>query len=197
MSLMINIDPSGKNAQAAKWQLRNDLLHRRRVIPTDLQNTTRWKVINNLRTLHSHMAPAVVGIYYPIKGEIDLRSWVQELWNNGETVALPRTVERGHPLIYNIWAPNTKLEPDTLGIPCATGAEIDPALMIIPSVGYNRKGFRLGYGGGFYDRTLNNMEFPSITIGVTYTELEVNDFPTQYHDQRMHYFVTGKEVITC
>ena len=191
------IDPGGQGAQAEKQRLRDIMLHRRNVIPADLKNTTRWKVINHLRTLYSDIAPAVVGLYYPIHDEIDLLPWARELWRNGDTVALPRSIGQGHPLIFNVWVQGEPLDQDAAGIPCANGPEIDPAFIVIPTVGYNRAGYRLGYGGGYYDITLKEMEQPAITVGVAYTELEVTDFPVQYHDQRLQYFVTGKEVITC
>lgn len=191
------IDPGGQDAQAAKAALRTQFLHRRQVIPEDLKSTTRWKVINHLRTLHSSLSPTVTAVYHPIRDEIDLRPWVRELWGNKELVALPRVVERGHPLVFNIWHPHTHTEPDLLGIPCAKGAEVAPAILILPALGYNRDGYRLGYGGGYYDRTLKAYDQPMITIGVAYTELEVDDFPNQYHDIRLDYFVTGKEVIQC
>ena len=197
MSLDIHIDPGGRGAQAEKERLRLELLHRRQVIPQDLKSTTRWKVINNLRTLHSQLSPAVVGVYSPIKDEIDLMPWVEELWENEEIVALPRVVEREHPLVYNIWEKGDPLEPDAVGVPCATGPEVIPAFMAIPTLGYNRHGYRLGYGGGYFDITLKEMGQQTVTVGVAYTAMEVEHFPCQYHDQRLQYFVTGKEVITC
>ncbi len=192
-----NIDPGGQNAQADKEVLRGTFMERRRVIPLDLVNTTQWKVINHLRTLISSIQPAVIALYYPIKSEIDLRPFAEELWDMGTTVALPRVVARNHPLIFNIWTPDDRMDLDISGVKCATGAEITPAAVVIPSVGYNKGGYRLGYGGGYYDITLKHFSQPIMTIGVAYTELEVDDFPIQYHDQPLDYFVTGKEVIQC
>lgn len=180
-----------------KQALRNQLRHRRQVIPEDLVSTTRFKAINHLRTLISDIAPAVVSLYSAREGELDLTPLAEDLWQSHQTVALPRVVARGHALTFNIWPPHSPLEPDALGIPSATGAEIIPALIIIPMVGYTRTGYRLGSGGGYFDRTIKSFTQPVITVGVSFTELEMPNFPAEPHDIPLNYIVTGKEVITC
>lgn len=183
--------------KTAKQQLRESLRHRRRVIPTDLVSTTRFKAINHLRTLIGDIAPTVVALYIAREGELDLTPLAEDLWQSGQTVCLPRVVQRGHPLTFNIWPPHGPLEPDLVGIPSAMGAEILPALIVVPMVGYNRAGYRLGSGGGYFDRTLRTFKTPVITVGVTFTELEVPDFPAEPHDIPLNFIVTGKEVIHC
>lgn len=186
-----------KTFKERKAELRHNLAHRRDVIPRDLISTTRWKVMNNLRPLISEISPAVVALYSAVRGEIDLADLAVELWNDGQTVALPRVVQRGHPLVFNVWPAYGGLEPDALGIPAAMGPEIHPALVVVPMLGYNRQGYRLGTGGGYYDKTLKEIPYPLITVGVCYTELEIDDFPAEPHDVKLDYIVTGKEVITC
>lgn len=193
-SAPFQVDPANRSVQARKAALREEFLFRRTTISADLKDTTSWKVRNHLRTLLGPQA-GVVALYIPKRGEIDLRPLAHELWQQGQTVCLPRVVERGHPLSFNIWEPDGALEPDVLGIPTGTGANIWPATIIIPMLGYSRQGHRLGYGGGFYDRTLKTSPFPTLSIGVCYTELEVEDFPAEYHDQRVEYVVTGREVL--
>lgn len=191
------LQKADKTAKQHKEELRHEFSHRRQVIPLDLVSTTRWKVTNHLRTLTSEIAPSVVALYSAVKGEIDLSGLATELWEDGQTVALPRVVQRGHPLVFNVWSPYGVLEPDALGIPAATGPEIHPALVVIPMLGYSRQGYRLGTGGGYYDKTLKEVSYPLITVGVCYTELEVKDFPAEPHDVRLDYIITGKEVIIC
>lgn len=184
-------------ARSAKQTLRNQLRHRRMVIPQDLVSTTRFKAINHLRTLIGDISPAVVSLYSAREGELDLTPLAEDLWQAHQTVALPRVIARGHALTFNIWAPHAGLEPDILGIPAATGAEIIPALIVIPMVGYTRSGYRLGSGGGYFDRTIQSFTQPVITVGVSFTELEMPNFPAEPHDIPLNYIVTGKEVITC
>lgn len=183
--------------QQRKLELRLSLGHRRNVIPADLNSTTQWKATNHLRTLLSSMGPTVVALYVPKAGEIDILPLVHELWDDGYTVALPRAVYPGHPLAFNIWHPHTPLEIDYTGTRCAGGEEIWPTVMVVPMLGYNRKGYRLGRGEGYVDATLKTTKIPLTTIGITHTELEIPDFPAEYSDQKLAYIVTGKEVITC
>lgn len=180
--------------QSRKEELRSDLLFQRKILDTDLVNTTRWKVTNHLRTLIAELSPSVVGVYWPIKGEIDLRPFMHELHANGENVSLPRVPYKGHPLTYNIWEPGMSLDRDSTGVPCATGAQVMPAVMVIPMLGYSKQGYRLGYGGGYYDMSLKMMDLPALTIGVAYTAHEIEDFPSEYHDQKMDFVVTGRGV---
>ena len=180
-----------------KQRLRAELCHRRSVIPQDLVNTTRFKAINHLRTLIGEIAPAVVSLYNAREGELDLTQLAEDLWQSHQTVALPRVVAKGHPLTFNIWPPHGELEPDALGILSATGLEIIPALIVVPMVGYSRRGYRLGSGGGYFDRTIRTFAQPVLTVGVSFTELEISDFPTEPHDVPMNFIVTGREVINC
>lgn len=195
-ALPFTVDPANRGIKAVKAALREEFKARRALISPDLRDTTRWKVTNHLRTLLAGM-DGVVALYYPLGAEIDLRPLAAELWRAGMNVALPRVVERGHALRFNIWTPDGATEPDALGLPTATGPEVWPTTMVIPMLGYSKTGHRLGYGGGYYDRTLKTAPIPTLSIGVCYTELEVDDFPAEYHDQRLEYVVTGREVIRC
>lgn len=180
-----------------KQALRKTLRHRRGVIPADLTSTTQWKVINHLRTLIADISPAAVALYSAMDGELNLHALAEELWRDHQTVALPRVAQRGHPLVFNVWPPHGRLEPDAIGIPAASGPEIIPAVIVIPMLGYNRKGYRLGLGGGYYDITLAELTQPAITVGVCHTELEIPHFPAEPHDVPLNYIVTGKEIIRC
>jgi 5,10-methenyltetrahydrofolate synthetase len=184
-------------ARTEKQRLRTELRHRRAVIPADLVSTTRFKAINHLRTLVADLTPTVVSLYSAREGELDLSPLAEDLWSAHQTVCLPRVISRGHPLTFNIWPPHASLENDILGIPSATGPEILPALIIVPMVGYSRQGYRLGSGGGYFDKTIETFTQPVITVGVSFTELEIPNFPAEAHDIPMHYIVTGKEVIHC
>lgn len=190
-------NPDAADKQALKAKLREEYGHKRQVIPADLQDTTRWKAINHARTLISKTKAEVIALYYPIHEEIDLRPLAEELWQDNLTVCLPRVAQRDHGLIFNVWTKDDPLEPDLLGISCASGAEIVPSLLFIPALGYSKDGFRLGYGGGFYDRTLKDIGGHCQSVNICQTELEIDTFPAEYHDQPADYVITGKELITC
>jgi len=194
--MTLPLSAAAKN-QAEKQRLRTNLTHKRQVIPADLQDTTRWKVINHLRALLTDTDAAVVALYHAFEAEIDLAPLAEELWRDGVTVCLPRVIERAHPLTFNIWREGDILESDLLGIMCATGAEIIPKLMLMPAIGYSKNGYRLGFGGGYYDRTCKALGGDTLSAIVCQTELEIDTFPAEYHDQRADYVVTGKELIKC
>jgi 5-formyltetrahydrofolate cyclo-ligase len=185
------------HASALKSLLRQGLMVRRRTIPADLNNTTQWKIINHLRGLIAQNHSEVIGLYYARGTEVDLMPLIRELWEQGKTVALPRVIYRGFPLVFNVWEPGVELERDAMGLWCAKGQEISPVFIGLPMLGYTRDGYRLGYGGGFYDVTLKNLMYPAVTAGICHTELEIPKFPAEYHDLKLHYVVTGKEVISC
>lgn len=193
-SLPFRVDPAGRGVRARKDALRRELMLRRKTIPADLRDTTEWKVVNHLRSLLGPQ-PGVVALFYPKGSELDLRMLAVDLWKQGQTVCLPRVVAEGHPLGFSIWEPHGATELDAAGIPTGTGDPVWPTTMIVPMLGYTREGHRLGYGGGYYDRTLKGARLPTLAIGVCFTELEVEDFPAEYHDQRLDMVVTGKEVI--
>ncbi len=180
---------------AEKALLRSMFRHRSRVIPADLAATTSFKAANLVRTVLAGLGQGVIALYIPRRGEVDLTHLAEDLWQAGQTVCLPRVVLRGHPLVFNIWEPQTRLEPDALGLKAATGDEITPTVIVMPMAGYNRQGYRLGSGGGYYDHTLATLRQPVTTIGVSYTELEIPSFPAEPHDHTLSYIITGKEVI--
>ncbi len=152
--------------------------------------------MNQLRTLIADLAPTVVALYSAQDGEINLEALAHELWADGQTVALPRVTARGLPLGFNIWPAFGRLEPDALGMGAATGPEIMPALLVVPMLGYSPSGHRLGYGGGYYDKTIAGFKHPCRTVGVCYTELELPPtFMPEPHDVRLDYIVTGKGIV--
>lgn len=198
MQPYFTIDPGNRGAQAQKAAWRDMLGHRRQVIPADLKNTTDWKVANNLRKLLAELPASMVGLYLPQEGEVNLLPLVPDLRRAGYGIALPRVSYAGHGFTFNVWPEDERgYDTDDLSRPVANGAEVLPAVIVAPMLGYTRQGYRLGRGGGYYDRTFKSLPYPVITVGVCHTELEVTNFPKEYADWRLDYVVTGKEVILC
>src|SRR5690606_34513324 len=101
----------------------------------------------------------VIGIYWPFRGEPDLREWASSAVDRGARLALPVVVARGKPLEFRSWSPGEKLEKGVWNIPVpAAGEVVLPHVVVAPVVGYDDANYRLGYGGGFYDRTLAAMQ---------------------------------------
>ncbi|KKW66784.1 5-formyltetrahydrofolate cyclo-ligase [Lampropedia cohaerens] len=133
----------------------------------------------------------VIGAYWPIKGEFDplpaLHRWKEdgELLDDPQMrrIALPVVDKQSGTLRFHAWYPGCPMEEDAYGIPKPKDTEIlEPALLFVPCVGYGAGGYRLGYGGGFYDRTLAQLQPRPFTVGLGYTEGFVVDFEPESHD---------------
>jgi len=111
--------------------------------------------------------------------------------------ALPAVIERGAPLAFRPWATGEKLEKGVWNIPIPqeTAEIVTPNILIAPVVGFDRRCYRLGYGGGFFDRTLAVFPYAPTVIGVGYTTAEIPTIHPQWHDIPLSAVVTEKEVV--
>ena len=136
--------------------------------------------------------------YWPIRTEIDPRSLLRRLHDGGVTIGLPVVVGPAAPLVFRRWYPESTLDDDPFGIPSPTGEaeEIRPEILLIPLLAFDRTGFRLGYGGGFYDRTLHKLRDGAgealRTIGVAYADQEVDRVPRGPNDQPIDAVLTER-----
>jgi 5-formyltetrahydrofolate cyclo-ligase len=138
-------------------------------------------------------APAV-SVYWPIAGEPDLRPWMNALYGSGVCVALPVAVALAQPLSFREWRPEVRLERGLWNIPYPLdGRVIVPNIVVAPALGFDPQCYRLGFGGGFYDRTLADMEPYPLTIGVGYPEALIRTIFPQPYDIPMDWIVTGNE----
>ena len=128
----------------------------------------------------------VAGFYWPFRGELDLRPFIRSWTERGGAAALPVVIAKATPLEFRRWAPGDKLEKGVWNIPVpAGGAVVGPAVVISPLVGFDGAGYRLGYGGGFYDRTLQAMAVKPLGIGVGYELSRLPSIRPQWHDVPM------------
>lgn len=105
--------------------------------------------------VRSYLRPgALVAATWPLPGEIDLRGLCADLHADGYGVLLPETLPRGHALRFRRWHPGTPMHPGRFGTHYPDGPVARPDFVFVPLLGFDRRGFRLGYGGGYYDRTL-------------------------------------------
>jgi len=105
--------------------------------------------------------------------------------------ALPVVVAEGQPLAFREWTPETPLAPDRYGIPTPTAGEwLTPDLILLPLNGFDAAGFRLGYGGGYFDRTLAALAPRPLAVGVGFEINRVDSIRPEAHDQRLDWIVT-------
>lgn len=136
-------------------------------------------------------AGAVVGFCWPHKSEFDARFVVRRWRERGATAALPAVVEKTGPLQFRHWWPGAPMKPGVYDIPVPEGTEIlAPDIAIVPMNGFDAQGYRLGYGGGYFDRTLAALERRVLAVGVAYEALRLTTIHPQAHDIPMDFVVT-------
>lgn len=146
----------------------------------------------SLMEMLAGMGPGCIGFYWPIKGEFDLRGLVAELIDLGWSAALPVIEEPGTPLKFCQWHPDTKLVPGVWNIPVPQQRiGVAPSVLLVPLVGFDSANFRLGHGGGYYDRTLASLENRPLAIGVGLEGCRLDTIYPQRHDIAMDRIVTA------
>lgn len=145
-----------------------------------------------------HVGAQVISAYRPILSEIDVTPLMLALFAAGHRLCVPVIQGKGLPLKFREWTPDSQMITGEFGaeIP-AEGDWLEPELLIAPLVAFDAKGWRLGYGGGFYDRTLALLRSkrPTRAVGFAYTVQEVQDVPTEPTDQPLDAIVTERGVI--
>ena len=151
----------------------------------------------------AQLGPAfkTVSAFFPYRSEIDTRSLLGRLAGEGWTTCLPVVVAAGEPLIFRRWLPGepTVKAVMNIDVPSPDQPEVVPDVLIVPLLAFDRHGYRLGYGGGFYDRTLAGLRATKqiIAIGVAYAGQEVASVPHVAHDQPLDFVITENEIIIC
>ena len=132
-----------------------------------------------------------ISAWWPIKAEIDLRFWLAGLVARGAWAALPLVATKAAPLIFREWTPETRMERGFWNIPVpAEGADIVPDIILSPVVGWDGAGYRLGYGGGYFDRTLAALASRPLAIGIGLDAARIATIFPQPHDIPMQAIVT-------
>ena len=149
--------------------------------------------------LAQHAPPkgAIIAGYWPMGDEMDPRPLMLALASLGHPLALPVTPPRGQPLAFRAWAPGAALRPGPMGTsePVA-GEELRPDVLLVPLLAFDRAGRRLGYGGGYYDRTLAALPGAK-AIGIAYAGQEMPEVPAGPQDMRLPLIATEDSVIVC
>jgi 5-formyltetrahydrofolate cyclo-ligase len=143
----------------------------------------------------------IISAFHSFGTEISTVELFGKLVRDGWTTALPVVVAKNTPLVFRQWAPG---QPLVLGrwdiqVPPDTAAEVQPDVLLVPLLAFDREGYRLGYGGGFYDRTLAKLRsLKQVTaIGVAYAGQEVHSVLRDEHDQKLDWIITERETIKC
>jgi 5-formyltetrahydrofolate cyclo-ligase len=180
-------------APLAVWrrELRKVLLQRRKML--DSQQRERFGRAISRRLLDEFAPPAgaVIGIYWPINGEFDPRFVARHWRAAGAVTALPVVVQRNAPLQFQVWWPGVATRLGVFGLPCPCSTPIvAPDTLLMPPVGWDENGYRLGYGAGYYDRTLAAMHGNVLKIGVGFELSRIDSIRPHVHDVAMDFVVS-------
>jgi 5-formyltetrahydrofolate cyclo-ligase len=182
-----------------KALLRRDALARRGQIHAAARVTFGQRLAKEGLRLARLWRPPIVSVFYPIGDEPDTLLLLAALAGEGFATALPVVVGRGSALVFRLWRPGEPTRAGAMSIrePVEESPVVDPDLLFVPLACFDRRGHRIGYGGGYYDRTLTSLRAakPVHAIGVAYGICEVDAVPYETHDQTLDAVVTEQETI--
>jgi 5-formyltetrahydrofolate cyclo-ligase len=139
-------------------------------------------------------AAAVVSAYFAMGDEIDPAPLVAQLVGQGATIVMPCVPGKGVPLVFRAWSPGNQTVAAGFGTrePAPDAPMRDPDVLLVPLLAFDRKGFRLGYGGGYYDRTLQRLRRTAeiVAVGIAYDEQRVDAVPHDANDQPIDWILT-------
>jgi 5-formyltetrahydrofolate cyclo-ligase len=194
------VDPE-QARDVARWRKveRERLIAARSALTEEYRQEQTRAIARAVEKILASISSPALSVYWPIRGEPDLRAWMGALSRQGMRVALPVAIALGQPLVFREWRPHAKLARGLWGIPYpADGAEVVPSVVIAPLVGYDPMCYRLGYGGGFFDRTLAMLLPKPVAIGIGYPGAALSTIYPQPHDVPMDWIVVGSlDPIQC
>ncbi|HEY4542573.1 MAG TPA: 5-formyltetrahydrofolate cyclo-ligase [Noviherbaspirillum sp.] len=173
-----------------KATLRQQLLAQRQRLAPEVRADFDAAIEQQILKWWQAARPLRMAVFWPMRGEPDLRRLYTELAAAGAALALPAVVEKNAGLVFRAWEPGDRLERDALEVvaPAAAAETVRPDAVLIPCVGFNSRKQRLGYGGGYYDRTLAMTPRP-FTIGIAYAS-SACEFEGDAHDIALDRIVT-------
>jgi 5-formyltetrahydrofolate cyclo-ligase len=170
---------------------RAELIARRTALPPETLHAWNAAITESIAAGFPMLAGVIVGFCWPFKSEFDARFVIRRFRDQGATAALPAVVDKTGPLQFRKWWPGAPMTPGVYAIPVPDGTEVvnlDAA--IVPMNGFDNQGYRLGYGGGYFDRTLAAARPRPLTIGVSYEFARLPSIQPQPHDIAMDFIVT-------
>jgi len=186
-----------KAVAAWRQQIRANLIARRQTVSPEHRRHAAEIIGDRLNDLLAKLDRAVIGFYWPIRHEINLLPWARALARSGDvTLCLPVVVTAGAPLEYWQWTPDSKMQPGFWNIPApAERRVIAPEVVLAPLVGFDMDRYRLGYGGGYFDRTIVAARPRPIAIGVGYDFAALETIDPQPHDIPMDAVLTEQRAL--
>ena len=170
---------------------RAELIARREAVAQDERHRWNDAITRHLEAALTVPVGSIVGFCWPFKGEFDARYAARHWRDRGAASALPEVVAKGEPLQFRKWQPGVAMRPGVYDIPVPVDTDVVvPDIALVPMNGCDEQGYRLGYGGGYFDRTLAKWRGAMVAIGVSYEVLRLPSIYPQPHDIPMDFIVT-------
>lgn len=193
----ITCDPASSPpiALQEKASLRKALLATRRALPDATRAQWDAAIAQRLLAWCATENIAELAVYWPLHGEPDLHAAYLELAARGVALSLPVVLEKHAPLAFTSWTPGEPMVKDGMGVAVPAGLRLRsaPATLLVPCLGFNPERYRLGYGGGYYDRTLEQAPRPR-TLGIAYGCLQAQ-FASGPYDIALDHIVTEGDLL--
>lgn len=191
------VDPQ-QRSDVMRWRKgeRKRLIDARLAIPASERSGMAARIAENLKPMFGDVSGKVISFYWPLRGEPDLRQLMADVTAAGGQCALPVVVQRNMPLEFHAWSPGEPLEKGFWKIPVPKDPRpVQPAIVLSPVVGFDPQCYRLGYGGGYFDRTLAAVTHEPAVLGVGYSTAAIPTIFPQPHDIALDVIVT--EIGVC
>lgn len=194
----MTIPPSQNDFKTFRTQLRRRVISAREALTDTARAALTARLEQHLLTLLATLDPASIGFCWPYRAEPDLRHFMAR-WLAAapqRSAALPVVIDPQNPMVFRHWTPDTPLVPDRHGIPHPpSGAPMVPALVLVPVNAFDADGYRIGYGGGYFDRTLAAID--TMAVGVGFELGRVPSVVPQPYDRPMNWIVTEDGAMRC
>ena len=176
--------------------IRREMVARRACLSAEAHAGKSAEIVRILRSTVPR--PGICAFCWPIKHEPDVLAVVQSWRTEGTIAALPVVLGEAQPLAFRVWTTDSILQPDRYGIPTPEqGDFVHPDLILVPLNGFDAQGFRLGYGGGYFDRTLAVLSPRPLTVGVGFEINRLDSIRPESHDLPLDWIVTEAGAFNC
>ncbi len=190
-------DAGARPGQALKAAARRRARIRRAAVPAAVRDGAGARAAEHFLAAIPLSPKSIISAYWPLGDELDSRPLLHALFRAGHGVALPVVRGAGQALCFRVWRPGDAMAKSSFGVsePLEGAAEVTPNVVAAPFLAYNAQGFRLGYGGGYYDRTLRALRqsVPGLlAVGLGYAAQAMAALPYDDHDEALNWLVNER-----
>src|SRR5947209_6418443 len=184
-------EPVPSDLRAWRNVQRARLLEQRRTLAADAHRRASEVIMRELRERLPPGSGGIIGCYWPFRREFNCVPFMREILACGGGVALPVVIERRKPLEFRNWSEDAAMQSGVWNIPHpASGPSVTPSVLLVPLVGFDEQGYRLGYGGGYYDATVASFAERPLLVAVGFEFSRMATIYPQPHDEPMDVIIT-------